>query len=254
MYRAGLVALGLLTSIRGVPGDSYSTIKFATDGKQPSATNPLGNPPYPGKTSSNGPNWVNLLTVKYNNSQVLSYDFAVGGSTVHTDIVDNGYDLVTQVYTDFIPNYSNNNRIWESETSLFTLWFGINDVFYSYEAGNSSDIQSAIISRYSSVVGKLYAEGARNFLLVNVPPIERAPRITGSSAAATRVPLARNATLSFNKHIEWLANRIRTRHTDTKVFLFDSHTLFNNVIDNPQQFEQTEGFKTTTKYCTAYQK
>jgi hypothetical protein len=53
-------------------GDSYTTPGFNDTGVQPSIGNPLGNPNYPGYTSSNGPNWVDFLTVKYNESQVLT--------------------------------------------------------------------------------------------------------------------------------------------------------------------------------------
>jgi hypothetical protein len=47
-------------------GDSHTTTSFNDTGTQPSSTNPLGNPTYPGGTASNGPNWVGFLTVKYN--------------------------------------------------------------------------------------------------------------------------------------------------------------------------------------------
>ena len=54
---------------------------------QPSLGNPLGNPPYPGYTSSNGPNWVDYLTVKYNQSLVETYNIAFGGATIDSDLV-----------------------------------------------------------------------------------------------------------------------------------------------------------------------
>lgn len=62
-------------------GDSYTTPGFNDTGVQPSIGNPLGNPNYPGYTSSNGPNWVDFLTVKYNESQVLTCNLAYGGAT-----------------------------------------------------------------------------------------------------------------------------------------------------------------------------
>lgn len=37
-------------------GDSYTTTGFKVRGEQPSDMNPLGNPEWPGETSSNGPN------------------------------------------------------------------------------------------------------------------------------------------------------------------------------------------------------
>ncbi|KAH7141058.1 hypothetical protein EDB81DRAFT_692667 [Dactylonectria macrodidyma] len=232
-------------------GDSYTKTGFDAEGDQPSSSNPLGNPAYPGRTSSNGPNWVDYLTVRYNDSSIFSYDFAVGGSTVDNSIIKNGYDFVDQLYEDFIPNYGD-GETWSSETSLFAVWFGINDVVNSYQADNFTDIQSAVYGRYSFLVGKLYALGARNFLFINVPPLERSPRITGSSAAATRVPLANSATLSFNKYVARVADRVRSRHGDTTVFEIDAHALFNQVIDDWESLEQTKVYKDTTAYCEAY--
>jgi hypothetical protein len=42
-------------------GDSYSSTGYDVTGKYPSESNPLGNPPYPGWTTSGGPNWVFAL-------------------------------------------------------------------------------------------------------------------------------------------------------------------------------------------------
>ena len=39
-------------------GDSYSSTEYNVNGEHPSDSNPLGNPPFPGKTVSGGPNWV----------------------------------------------------------------------------------------------------------------------------------------------------------------------------------------------------
>jgi hypothetical protein len=39
-------------------GASYTSIKYDPRGAYPNETNPLGNPPYPGKTYAGGPNWV----------------------------------------------------------------------------------------------------------------------------------------------------------------------------------------------------
>lgn len=68
-------------------GDSYTSIGFNERGYQPTRTNPLGNPEYPGWTSSNGPNWAEFLTVKYNKSELLTYDFAFGGATISSSLV-----------------------------------------------------------------------------------------------------------------------------------------------------------------------
>ena len=66
-------------------GDSYTSTGFSLQGAGPSAANPMGNPDYPGFTSSNGPNWIDFLTTTYNATFVKTINLAVGGATVDTD-------------------------------------------------------------------------------------------------------------------------------------------------------------------------
>lgn len=67
--------------------DSISTTGFNVDQRQPSRTNPLGNPDFPGLTSANGTNWVGYLTATYNTSFLKTVNLASGGATVDTDLI-----------------------------------------------------------------------------------------------------------------------------------------------------------------------
>ena len=110
---------------------SYTQTGFDPSQAQPSATNPLGNPAYPGYTSSNGPNWVDYLTVEYNQSRVQTYNLAYGGATVDADLVQpyqpTVLSLEDQVNKEFFPYYvSKTTAGWTSANSLFAFWIGIN--------------------------------------------------------------------------------------------------------------------------------
>ncbi|KAE8154434.1 hypothetical protein BDV25DRAFT_147694 [Aspergillus avenaceus] len=232
-------------------GDSYSRTGFdPTAEEQPSSSNPLGNPEYPGRTSANGPNWVDLLTVKHNASQLLTYNFGASGATLDTSIVDNGMDVIREIEELFLPNYGDNGT-FEADSSLFAIWIGINDITNSYLTQNDS-IHPAIFDSYRYRVDQLYDAGVRNFLLLNVPPLERAPRTTQSSASETRIPIERNATADWNSRTKTLQTRIQYLHSDATVFLYDAYTLFDEVIDNPSKYEQTSVYKNTTSHCEAY--
>jgi hypothetical protein len=90
-------------------GDSYTTRQFNATGIQPTPTNPLGNPAYPNYVASNGPNWVDFLTVKYNDSNFLAYDIAVGGATADSAFVAPYLPTVSsvaeQIENIWFPNY-----------------------------------------------------------------------------------------------------------------------------------------------------
>lgn len=54
----------------------------------PSAANPIGNPAFPGSTTSGGLNWVGNAIAVYNSTEVFAYDLAVTGATTDNDIVE----------------------------------------------------------------------------------------------------------------------------------------------------------------------
>lgn len=77
---------------------------------QPSPDNPLGNPPYPGYTASNGPNWVDFLTTTYNATIVETVNLAYGGAVVDDRLIAQYLPTVlslrNQVEDEFLPLYA----------------------------------------------------------------------------------------------------------------------------------------------------
>ena len=142
-------------------GDSYTATGFDPNKQQPSLRDPLGNPTY--NPASPYLRWIQYLTMNYNDSKVETYNFAVHGATVDKGLIDRGSSLSTQVEEKFLPNYyrqgdhaggdekkrrsrrrksksrSKHGGLladWEPETTLFSIWFGINDNVFS----NKSEI------------------------------------------------------------------------------------------------------------------
>ena len=97
---------------------------------------------------------------------------------------------------------------------------------------------------------KLYAAGARNFVFLNVPPVDRTP-LSSNKSASDRSDLARY-TGEFNWRLRLLVYYLGLRHPDTTNFFLDNNWLFTRVIDYPVQFVQTAGYKNTTADCEAY--
>ncbi|KAL8718936.1 MAG: hypothetical protein Q9225_003998 [Loekoesia sp. 1 TL-2023] len=234
-------------------GASYIANGFDINGPQPNAAagNPFGNPPGIGKTSDNGPNVVEFLTTKYNESLISTYDFAVAGAVINSSVYKDNHnnDFVAQVNNKFLPHYSKQETAgWTSANTLFVIFFAINDVYRSYSrTDNPAD---AIFATYTRLIEQLYATGARNFLILNVPPIDRSPGIIakGPSAVASigaYIPI-------FNARFAALANALNNSHPDAKVFVFDTYTLFKRVLDNPSKFPQTKIIRNTDGFCPAY--
>ena len=115
-------------------GDSYTDTGFDINGAQPSVENPLGNPAYPSHTQSGGPNYIDFLTVKYNNSLVLSYNFAMSGATTSdSNVAAVGSDVHTfqqQVENYYKPKYSSpggKNAPWSANDAVFLIFIGVNE-------------------------------------------------------------------------------------------------------------------------------
>ncbi|KAI9660164.1 MAG: hypothetical protein M1821_001516 [Bathelium mastoideum] len=238
-------------------GDSYTQTGFLTTDTQPSPSNPFGNPAYPGYTSSDGPNWLDFVTSTYNESLIEVYNLAYGGATVDSNLVapyeSTVLSFVDQVNQEFLPTYSGSNNTfgWTSSNSLFSFFFGINDVGNSYYNQNAT-LYDVIISEYAGLVEKIYQTGARNFLFLNVPPVDLSPGTLvtyGSSASQEE-----NTWISyFNDKISAMASNLTAKHTDATAFVFDIHTVFENILQNPKVYTQTSGVLNTTNYCAAYE-
>ena len=119
-------------------GDSYTQTGFNYPGAgtaQPSSGNPLGNPPYPGWTATGGENWVDYVTTTYNNSEVLTYNYAYGGAVIDRNLVtpyqESVVTLTEQVNDQFLEQVGTVDG-WTSENALFSVWIGINDIGNSF--------------------------------------------------------------------------------------------------------------------------
>jgi phospholipase/lecithinase/hemolysin len=229
-------------------------------GDQPTPTNPLGNPPYPGFTASNGPNWVDYITVKYNNSLILTYNIAYGGATIDSDLVAPYLPTVSsiaeQIENEWFPAYASKpaSAQWSSDDTLFAIFDGINDVGNSWFNGipGTTTLNNEIFAVFHGLVDELYYAGARNFAFLNVPPVDRAPLTlaqTPENQAEEKADI-----LAWNKLLINMAYDLKHMFPDINVFTVDSNAIFTQILDNPASSPLTAGYLNTTAYCVAYEK
>ena len=108
-------------------------------------------------TSADGPNYIDFLTTTYNQSYIQTYNFGYGGAVINDSVIHNGFgptvkNFVDQVEQEFLPTYVNNDEVsWSSSNSLFSIFFGINDVTNSWAMKNDSLNYEAIQS-YQNLV------------------------------------------------------------------------------------------------------
>ncbi|KAF2749600.1 carbohydrate esterase family 16 protein [Sporormia fimetaria CBS 119925] len=236
-------------------GDSYTQTGFHVNGTQPSPANPMGNPPYPGWTSANGPNWVGFLTNDYNTTYVQTYNLAYGGATVDSALVapwrPDVLSLKNQIQDLYLPNYGSApaHVPWKASNSLFAFWIGINDVGNTWWLNNST-LYDAIFTQYDGLLEQVYKTGARNFLFLNVPPIHLAPLTLANGPEA--VAGEEVAIKDWNARLRRLSAEFRKRHPGVVTFVHKTYDLYIATIEEPTTYPQTSGLKNTTGFCEVY--
>ncbi|THW28297.1 lysophospholipase A [Aureobasidium pullulans] len=208
-------------------------------------------------TAEGGPNWVEYLTgcgLKPGLTSPLScktqlWDFAFGGADISTKYTPRHHNYtvmleeqVQQFLTYAQPTLS---KIVDPSKTLVAFWIGINDINDS--ANYSVDFPSfydQLISTLFASVQSVYDIGYRNFLFMNLPPLDRTP---GNVLKATPSP---NTTMinwwdsSLTSHMHTFA----ANNPSANPFTFDVNTFLNNVLDHPDKYN----IKNVTGYCASY--
>ncbi|TFK55126.1 hypothetical protein OE88DRAFT_1653789 [Heliocybe sulcata] len=194
-------------------GDSYTEVGYNSRTQHPSKDRPLGID-YPGVTwaESGQPNWVGHLVTEYVFSPVLVYDYAVGGATVS--------GVRNQIERHFLPTVAKKPHWapWTAEDTLFVTWIGINDC--AWTRAHESNVEEVF-----RLQGKLYEAGARNFCLIDIPPMERAPAVNNAHAT--------NAYKTWNAALRPQAQSFASAHPDATVFIFSAHRTFSRILSDP---------------------
>lgn len=112
------------------------------------------------------------------------------------------------------------------------------------------------MQQYLTQLENLYAGGARNFLIVNIPPVQRTPMwVTQSPSTVATVALA---ALDFNSQLAGIVKSFVATYNTTamisqngalgQVKIMDAYSLFNFLLDNAGLF----GYYDITGYCPQY--
>ncbi|KAI7484075.1 acyl-CoA dehydrogenase [Hortaea werneckii] len=240
-------------------GDSYTDVGFnITTGPYPNPSNYEGNPDPPGKSSAYALNWAQDISAEYNKSLIYLYDFAHSGAIVNSSLIS-PYQSVNNTFTaqadnQFLAYLTGEDRIvnWHSSDSLFTVFFGINDIDRAlggdYPFLTDWDERLPLIQdSYWAHVEKLYNAGARNFAFLNLPTYWLSPGII-NRGNATVVDVARHRNLLWNHELAKRFEHFQCTHRSTFAKLVDVYGLWESMYAYPAAY----GLSNVTEYCDAY--
>ena len=104
------------------------------------------------------------------------------------------------------------------------------------------------ITKIGNAIGTLYYQGARQFLLMNVPDIGKTPAVQILDSIYPDVPIAAIATGltdAFNFQLLNLQGNLMNLYSGMDIRTFDAYTLLNSIISNPDDY----GIEVTNVPC-----
>ncbi|TFY80148.1 hypothetical protein EWM64_g3861 [Hericium alpestre] len=178
------------------------------------------------------------------------FPFAHAGATCNQSLTPRQYPAVMQ---DELPEYFaqvNNGSIKvKGDDTIYSLWIGTNDL------GPNTLLTGGVIHNATVVdttmcaihwIQTLYNSGARNFIYQNIVPLERVPLYAVNSYPNRYWTAPRNATewhlfinelaVAGNEIAELLLQNLPASLPGAHIALFDSHSLFNDILNNPSEY------------------
>ncbi|KAI5480598.1 cellulose-binding GDSL lipase/acylhydrolase, carbohydrate Esterase Family 16 protein [Pseudohyphozyma bogoriensis] len=204
------------------------------------------------KTSTGGRNWIQFLASETANGERRLYDLARNGATVDAELVANE-DIpcfVEQVdkFSRFF-NYTESQVDWYPSTTLFTVMFGINDIGLGWAQGKDDpNLVPDIFDSYSNQLSRLYEMGARNFLLMKIPPSYRSPAVMKHKNRAHVSDEFKANAEAWNGNLTEAADTFAKNHPSATVIVYDTWTFYNELLDDPE----SRGFVDSTSFCEFY--
>ncbi|TVY49435.1 Acetylesterase [Lachnellula cervina] len=215
-------------------------------------------------TSAGGPNWVEYLTGCFSGlpSRCTKqlWNFAFAGSDVSTEY--------TPLHHNYSVSLTNQIAQWNTyarpvlpatlSKSLVAVFIGINDISdtskYTFphpatttntSASDFASLYSQIISTEMEALETVYEAGYRNFLFLNLPPLERTP----SNVAPGATPHPNSTQIqTYNALLTTSTTTFTSTHPGARTMLFDTYSYLTSILDNPGPY----GITNTTSFCPRY--
>ncbi|GAA6015927.1 hypothetical protein JCM10207_006809 [Rhodosporidiobolus poonsookiae] len=243
-------------------GDSYTATGFdPSQGYDPLSQNL--------STSSGGGTWVSYLSTSPLASPSLAentFALARGGATVSPEATFAGYpnmSLANQVdwfereFTDSSVEFVEKQQerggapSWEGESTLFTIWFGINDLELAFKRGEDwqETYGNSTFVELDRQVERLYNLGARHFLFHLIPPYWQTPLVSKLWANDAKANATFRADVPlWNDLLRQYGGRVHEIYQGASAMVWETEEWFEVVLSAPALF----GFANSTDYCDAY--
>ena len=140
---------------------------------------------------------------------------------------------------------------YDAKKTLFAIWIGGNDLLeffrQEYYTNDANTLISETVGRIITQMEMLYADGARNFLVINLPDLAKTPAFNTKDATVQ----AQVATVvaGFNATLSSALADFSTANTDTTVYAVDAFTYLNSIIADDVFADSTSTYLTVDENC-----
>jgi phospholipase/lecithinase/hemolysin len=249
----GLAVLAASLACATAPASAYTTL-FAFGDSLSDAGNLyslsghlIPGAPYVGGHFSNGPTWVEDLSLKLglgtlSPSDLGGTDFAVGGATTGDAVYPLDLDYQVAAFQAYAAAAKLNSTFLNG--ALYTLDIGANDILDALSHPSTADtVVTNAANSAAAEVRQLHTDGARNLLFYEVPNLGLTPDVTAEGAAAQT--LASSLARLFNATVLDDLAPLETGAGALKLFDLDTYDRLTDVVANPKLY----GFTNVSDPC-----
>lgn len=207
--------------------------------------------PYATGRFSNGPLWPELVATQYgasvSPSRTGGTNYAYAGA--RTGAIAGTTQLVPNMNQQVDSYLATGSTVGRAD-ALFVIDAATvgNDITDALVQGLSNPqapaaIINAAVTNVTGMISRLYAGGARNFLIANSTDIGRTPLVRSQGALAIAAASALSA--QFNAALAAALPGVRTASVGANIYVLDLGAFTAEVFANPTSF----GFTNTTAAC-----
>lgn len=169
-------------------------------------------------------------------------------------------DIQALINADFLPDLGLTGQItawlatsptYDADETLFAIWIGGNDLleFFrgEYYTADPTVLLNDAIGRIITQIGVLYADGARNFLVINLPDLSITPAFN-TKDAATQAQV-NGVVNNFNTLLATSLTDFASANGDAQIHTVDAYTYLNQIIADGEFENSTTTYLTVDENC-----
>lgn len=188
-------------------------------------------PPYYNGRFTNGRTWAETLGNHYQDANGIAYSiYAYGGATT---FAHGSSGIFAMNLESEVLEFYGNTALADKSKKLYVIWIGANDYLWEDEA-NADTLTTQVIDNFIWTLNDLKNNGARYFLILNVPDLAKTPYAELNNVG-DRLRLM--TELHNTKLAKALAN-FTAENPAVKLISINTYNIFNDLIAHTDQFNQ----------------